>query len=65
MPILPPGDYQTYVGPPASPNAMSPNYPRWMYHPTKGSQIVADLPSEQALVASDAQWSEIDPNATT
>jgi hypothetical protein len=59
------GDYQTYVGPPPAPDTLSPNYPRWMYHPVKPAQIVVDSTAEAALVASDASWSETDPNATT
>jgi hypothetical protein len=62
-------DYNTYV---TSAIALAPDvpangaaYPLWMYHPSKGSQVVNDQASQVALVASDSQWSTTDPNATT
>lgn len=58
-------DQATQVTPPPAPDATAPNYPRAMYHPTKGTQFVADSNQEAALIASDALWSETDPNATT
>lgn len=59
-----PTDYNTYIDPPPMP--VEPvNYPRWMYHPTNPPQIVNNQAAEAALVASDSQWSETDPNATT
>lgn len=66
-----PPDYNTYVtsapGFQPAPDVPAVNsvYPLWMYHPTKGSQIVNDQASQDALVASDSQWTTVDPNATT
>ena len=58
-------DYQTYTGPQPMPDTVSPNYPLAMYHPTKGTAIVADATAQAALVASDSLWSPVDPNPTT
>lgn len=58
-------DASTVTVPAPLADTEQPSYPRAMYHPTKGSTYVDDSNAESALVASDALWSETDPNATT
>jgi len=58
-------DANTYVTPPAAADGPSPQYPKWMFHPTKGSQIVTDSSAEAVLTAGDPLWSSKDPNVTT
>jgi hypothetical protein len=60
-----PTDANNYIGPANASDTVSPGYPKWMYHPTLPSQIVADDLSEAALQATDSRWSETDTNATT
>ena len=69
MPSPNPTDANTFVTaaiqPAADVPANGPTYPLWMYHPTKGSTVVNDQASQNALVASDSQWTPTNPNPTT
>ena len=56
-------DTNGYIPPSAS--TFSPDYPKWMFHPTKPSQVVVDASSQAALMASDAQWTSTDTTPTT
>lgn len=60
-----PTDINTYVPALVAPPMPSVTpYPRWMYHPTNPAQVVFNSAQEAALIASDPQWTETDPNAT-
>lgn len=65
MPANPLNPDQSTLVPPTASDTYSPGYPRAMYHPTKGQTFVADATSEASLIASDTQWTEVNPFPTT
>lgn len=57
-------DLENYIGPPSSAATYQPNYPLWMYHPILAPQIVISAVAQEALVASDPEWTTQDPFPT-